>query len=246
MADHLEVPPKDSPSEAERKLVEQNLQALGSEFAVAQEWGLFPSKNGAANDDADTILKRIEAAGAAIKGNDLITANTSLLDGRAILNRVHSARPYWFLGNNRFGILPLVMTFVSGAATYALVFLWFLGLTVPQMLHHPVFYGWVGAILKSLYWLQYQINKGLLRPRWFTYFMIAPPIGVILGGIAALVVNVGFQIADAGAHGNADWKTVALVAAFAGFNWEWALEKFRIGADAVSSRFFDKRVVAKK
>jgi asparagine N-glycosylation enzyme membrane subunit Stt3 len=123
---------------------------------------------------------------------------------------------------------------------------WFFELTIPQMLHHPVFFGWVGAILKSLYWLQYQINKGLLRPRWFTYFMIAPPIGVILGGIAALVVNVGFRIANAGAHGNADWKTVALIAAFAGFNWEWALEKFRIGADAVSSRLFDKRGVVPK
>src|ERR1700719_1587965 len=171
MADHLDVPPKDSPLEVERKLVEQNLQALGSEFAVAQEWGLFPSKNGAANDDADTILKRIEAAGAAIKGNDLITANNSLLEGRVILNRVHAARPYWFLGNNRFGILPLVMTAVSSAATYQFVFVWFLGLTIPQMVHHPVFFGGVGAVLKSLYWLQYQINKGLLRPRWFTYFM---------------------------------------------------------------------------
>jgi hypothetical protein len=237
MANHGEAAVKESPTEAERKLAEQNLQTLGSEFAVAQEWGLFPAKDGAESADARSVLKSLETAAAAIKAADLITANNSLLEGRAVLNRVHSARPYWFAANNRFGFLPLVMTIVSGAMAYRLVFVWFLGLTVPQMLHHPVFFGWVGAILKSLYWLQYQINKGLLRPRWFTYFMIAPIVGLILGGIAALVVSVGFRIA----HGSADWQTVALVAAFAGFNWEWALEKFRIGADAVSSRLFEKK-----
>src|ERR1700757_3041352 len=206
MPDPPNIPAKDSLSENERRQAEQNLQALGSEFAVAQEWGLFPTKNGAANEDEETILKRIKAAVTAIKGNDLATANNSMLEGRAVLNRVQNAHPYWFLGNNRFGILPLVITLISSAATYGVVFLWFLGLSVPQLLHHPVFFGWVGAILKSLYWLQYQTNKGLLRPRWFTYFMVAPPIGVILGGIAALVVEVGFRVANAGNQGNLDWK----------------------------------------
>jgi hypothetical protein len=36
------------------------------------------------------------------------------------------------------------------------------------------------------------------------------------------------------------WKTVGLIARFAGFNWEWALERMRYGAESVSSKLFDK------
>src|SRR5215472_6351699 len=122
MADRHHVLPNDSPPEAERQLAEHNFQALGSEFAVAQEWGLFQAKNGAANEDANKILGEIKAAGAAIQKKDFISANNSLLEGRAILNRVQSASPYWFIANNRFGILPLVMTLVCGVATYRFIF----------------------------------------------------------------------------------------------------------------------------
>src|SRR6266446_6750424 len=162
-----------SPSESEKKLAEQNLQSLASEFAVTQEWGLCPAAaDGSENQQEKVIRDYIKSAAAAIAANDLAGANDSTLAGRTILNGVQKASRYWFVANNRFGFLPLAMTAISGLLAYWVIIRWFLGLDVPRMLHHPIFFGWVGAILKSLYWLQFQINKGLLRPRWFTYFMI--------------------------------------------------------------------------
>src|ERR1700690_330139 len=91
------------PSEPERKLAEQNLQSLASEFVVAQEWGLFPaSAEGSENEQAKAILDYIKSAEAAIDTNNLAGANDSTLAGRVILNRVQVASRYWFIANNRF------------------------------------------------------------------------------------------------------------------------------------------------
>jgi hypothetical protein len=37
-----------------------------------------------------------------------------------------------------------------------------------------------------------------------------------------------------------DWWVIALFAAFVGFNWEWALEKFRYTAEAAATRMTEK------
>jgi len=134
-----------------------------------------------------------------------------------------------------------LFTACSAAFAYWIVFIWFLGLGISGTIHHPAFLGLAGAVLKSLYWLQYQINKGLLRPRWFAYFMVAPFVGVLLGALSSLAVKVGFKLASGGGGTAPDWRAIGLVAAFAGFNWEWALEKFRAGAEVVTSHLRDKK-----
>jgi hypothetical protein len=237
-----ETPPKTEDSrtkETEKQLTEGNLNSLGSEFAVAQEWDLFPQKDGAPNATSQEILSCLKTAGDAIKANDLIAANASLLQGRAALNRVQSQ--WWYVANNRFGVMPIIFTAIGTVAIYWFLFVYLLNLSFTQTIHHPVFWGLVGAVLKSLYWLQQKTNRGLLRPRWFTYFIIAPFVGVILGAIATLLLRVGVRIANKTATAVPDWETVALVAGFAAFNWEWALEKFKLGVDPIYSKFLDKK-----
>src|SRR6266487_410494 len=224
--------------ETEKQLAERNLNSLGSEFAVAQEWGLFPQKDGAENKTAAEILASLKAAGDAIKASDLIAANASLLQGRAALNGVQSQR--WYVANNRFGIVPILFTACGSVFLYWFVFIYVLNLSFSQVTHHPVFWGLAGAVLKSLYWLQQKTNRGLLRPRWFTYFIVAPFVGVILGAIATLLVRVGVRLANKSSASSPDWETVALVAAFAAFNWEWALAKFQIGVESIYSKFADR------
>jgi len=235
-------PPKAKDSGTEetgKQLVERNLVSLGSEFAVAQEWGLFPQKDGTPNETADEILASLKAAGDAIKVNDLIAADASLLQGRAVLNRAQSQ--WWYVANNRFGVMPIIFTAIGTVAIYRFLFVYLLNLSFTQTIHHPVFWGLVGAVLKSLYWLQQKINRGLLRPRWFTYFIIAPFVGVILGAIATLLVRVGVRLANKNASAGPDWEIEAVVAAFAAFNWEWALEKFKLGVDSIYSKFLEKK-----
>ena len=226
---------------AEKKLAEHNLSSFASEFAITQEWGLFPPTESGENQAQSEILKCIEEASTAIASQQFVVANRAILKGRGFLNQVQFRRPYWYIANNRFGLLPILFTMCSAAIAYWLVFSWFLGWSVATTIHHSTFFGFAGAVLKSLYWLQFQINKGLLRPRWFAYFLVAPFVGVLLGGVAGLIVHVGFNLARGATQAAPDWRVIGLFASFAGFNWEWALDKFRIGADAVSSRLFEKK-----
>jgi len=230
---------KNGTQETETQIAEGNLNSLGSEFAVAQEWGLFPQTNGAENKTATEILASLKSAGDALKAKDLIAANAALLQGRAALSSVQSKK--WYIANNRYGVVPIIFTAVGTLIIYWVLFIKLLNLSFLQTVHHPVFWGLVGAVLKSLYWLQQKTNRGLLRPRWFTYFIIAPFVGVILGAIATLLIRVGVRLANKSGTAMPDWETVAVIAAFAAFNWEWALEKFKLGADSIYSRFVDKK-----
>jgi hypothetical protein len=230
------------PAETEKQIAERNLSSLGSEFAVAQEWGLFPQKNGAENKTAAEILASLKAAGDAIKGNDLIKANESLLEGRAALNRVQSQ--WWYVANNRFGAAPIIFTAAGTLIIYWFLFIYLLNLSFSETTHHPVFWGLAGAVLRSLYWLQQKTNRGLLRPRWFTYFIVGPFVGVILGAIATLLIRVGARVVSKNTNAAPDWETVAVVAAFAAFNWQWALEKFELGVDSIYSKFLERKKAA--
>ncbi len=239
MAGEVEQTVKEPLTPEEKALAEHNFRALSSEFGIAQEWGLFKGNDG--KENSSRILACLEKTGASIATNDLTAANNALLQGRAVLNDAQLSAPLWYIANNRFGLLPILFTAVSAIIAFEVVFQWIFKLSIAECVHNSAFLGLAGSVLKSLYWLQYQVNKGLLRPRWLTYFMIAPFVGVLLGGISSLIVNVGFKLAAGTSQGVPDWRTVGLFAAFAGFNWEWALEKFQIGAEAVAARTFKRK-----
>jgi hypothetical protein len=244
MAGEIEYSSKEPLPPADRALADHNFRALSSEFAIAQEWGLFKGDKG--DQSSTQLLGWLEKASAAIFANDLATANNALLHGRAILNQAQLDGSLWYIVNNRFGFLPILFTAISSVVAFVVVFQLILKLSISECLHNPAFLGLAGSILKSLYWLQYQTNKGLLRPRWLTSFIIGPFVGVLLGAISSLIVNVGFKLAAGSAQATPDWRTVGLVAAFAGFNWEWALVKFQIGAEAVATRAFEGKRRDKK
>src|SRR4051812_2040109 len=80
--------PADTPNEIERLRLqsEANLNALGSEFAIAQEWGLFSVDKSSSDPEpspAEIILASLKDAQAAVKARDFSGANSKLLEGRA-------------------------------------------------------------------------------------------------------------------------------------------------------------------
>ncbi len=78
-----------------RALAEHNLSSLSSEFAIAQEWGLFPISAGQENQENPTkiILESLKAAQVALGANDFASIDTYLLTGRAALNQAQFNRP---------------------------------------------------------------------------------------------------------------------------------------------------------
>lgn len=219
---------------------------LGSEFVTAQEWGIFSGPKHTPDPLLDKIIDRLAQAQAAIKTGDLVGQQTAYLEAKDALTAAQRRRPIWYLANTRFGLLPLLFTAGSTALGYGLIFPWCLDLPFFLVIHHPAFWGLSGAVLKALYWLQFQINRGALRPRWLAYFLVAPFIGILLGAISDLIVKVGFKLVDATVAPVIDWRVIGLFAAFAGFNWEWALDKFRYSADAVAARMSDRNASAGK
>lgn len=229
-------------ADAERQAAQRNLASLSSEFAVSQEWGLFLAEKGQPlHPTAEKILSTLKQAEAALATENLIGVEQALLEGRAVLNQAQLTGSRWYLANTQYGLGPIFFTVLSGAITYWVVFVCFLKLPPADVIHHAGFLGLMGALLKSLYWLQLQISNGSLRPRWWASFLVTPLVGVLLGAISSLLVKVGFKLAGGGGQALPDWRAVGLIAAFAGFNWEWALEKFRAGADTAFSAFQKKR-----
>lgn len=216
------------------------ISELGSEFVTAQEWGIFGGPKHTPDPLLTKFVDHLAQAQAAVKTGDLVVQQTAFLEAKDAFSEAQRRRPVWYLANTRFGLLPLIFTTLSTVLGYGLVFGWCLTLPFSQVTHHPAFWGLSGAVLKALYWLQFQINRGVLRPRWLAYFLVAPFIGILLGSVSALIVKVGFKLVDAGAAPLIDWRVIGLFAAFAGFNWEWALEKFRYSADAVAARMPDR------
>jgi hypothetical protein len=216
------------------------INELGSEFVTAAEWGIFGGPKFTPDPLRTRIVDNLAKAQAAVKTGDLVIQQTAFLEAKDAFSEAQRRRPVWYLANTRFGLLPLIFTTLTTALAYWFVFVQCLALPIDQVTRHAAFWGLSGAVLKALYWLQFQINRGVLRPRWLAYFLVAPFIGILLGAISALIVKVGFKLFDEGAAPVIDWRVIGLFAAFAGFNWEWALEKFRYGAEAVASRMTDR------
>ena len=67
---------------------------------------------------------------------------------------------------------------------------------------------------------------------------MAPAIGSILGGIASFVIRAGFKLLSAADDKvEPNWILIGLVALFAGFKWECALDKLQADAAAVTAKF---------
>jgi len=234
---HRDVP---TPGAAAGGSFSGKINELGSEFVTAAEWGIFGGPKSTPDPLRAKIVENLAKAQAAVKTGDLVAQQTAFLEAKDAFSEAQRRRPVWYLANTRFGLLPLLFTTISTALGYCFVFEYCLELPLVQVTRHATFWGLSGAVLKALYWLQFQINRGVLRPRWLAYFLVAPFIGILLGAISALIVKVGFKLFDDGATPVIDWRVIGLFAAFAGFNWEWALEKFRYSADAVASRMSDR------
>ena len=232
----VEQPKTDQCKLDERKEeLDQSLSSLASEVLVADEWGIFKSGG---SKEKPAIYGQLTRASNALEAGKFDDAEAEILNGWEMLNNAQNANWVWRM-NNRFGILPIFFTAMSAVLTYLFVFRIWLDLDRMSVIHHAAFAGMVGAVLRSLYWLQFQTGKGLLRPRWFTTFIVAPPIGTILGGLIYLLIKASVQAVSKDIV-NTDWPTISLLAAFAGFKWEWALEILEEAAKSVQARIKEK------
>ena len=229
----------ETPGQPERKAevaaLSSKINELGSEFLTAQEWGIFAQEKTV--DSLETeIIAQLEKGREECEAGRVPFAQTALLRAKSSLSRAQE-RYWWYRLNNQYGLLPVVFTAFSVLLAYFAITAWIQFLPDHVAAAHAALLGLLGAGLRALYWLQFQLGKGQLRPRLMVVFAVAPFIGALLGVVSFLIVVVGFKLGGTGAGAKPDALAISLFAAFSGYNWEWALEKFLVAADALAAKF---------
>jgi hypothetical protein len=83
--------------------------------------------------------------------------------------------------------------------------------------------GMLGAILRGLYWLQYQVSRRIFRAPFVMAHFAAPWIGLLLAVAAYLLTKSGLFVLQSSSASND--LIIRAVAFFAGFNWTWFLTR---------------------
>ena len=120
------------------------LDELGSEFITAQEWAIFGGPEFSPDSLKAIIVEQLgKARAAAVVGRILSPSRRLIIEAKDAFSIAQRRRPYWYLGNIRFGLLPLIFTTISSSASYFFVFRHFAPSTFEQTLHNAAFWGLV-------------------------------------------------------------------------------------------------------
>lgn len=82
--------------------------------------------------------------------------------------------------------------------------------------------GSVGSVLKGMTGLWRHVDSLEYRKVWSTWYLLNPFIGALLGGIVYLAFDVGIVVTTSSTASMSNPVLPILVAAIAGYNWEWS------------------------
>jgi hypothetical protein len=94
-------------------------------------------------------------------------------------------------------------------------------------------WGVVGGILRGIWYLWVNINRGSYRVEWRIWFISCPFLGGIFGAISYLLIVSSLVIItnDEGTINTPE--AIYFVAVFGGFNWNWFVSLMKSIADAI-------------
>jgi hypothetical protein len=102
---------------------------------------------------------------------------------------------------------------------------------IPTLAINAATWGVIGSVLRGFWALWTNINDRSYRSAWFIWFLSIPFIGGILGAMVYFIIIAGVIIASSEnvTNGNSDSSlnplVIIVLCAFAGFNWQWAIEQ---------------------
>jgi hypothetical protein len=108
---------------------------------------------------------------------------------------------------------------------------------IAQAAIHATTWGVIGSILRGMWFLKEKVGDRQYRNSWTIYFISVPFLGGIFGAIIYLVIIAGllsFNGNMANPNTPANPIVIIPIAAFAGFNWEWAVAIFKRIGDLLS------------
>lgn len=216
--------------------LQEYLKKIDRRITCANENGLFATPK-----EFEEILAKIEDVrtnlGSSAFNESLCHKNLSLaLDG--YFRAVRSKSRWWRVQNLYAGhIWAYLILFLVG------VYLYYHANVDDYLLTQfpadrigldATAWGVVGGILRGLWNLWNNVNRGSYRHIWRIWFISAPFIGGIFGGILYLIVSGGLIVISDQNTLDVNPYVVMIFAAIAGYNWEWAVKKLDAVADQKS------------
>ncbi len=104
---------------------------------------------------------------------------------------------------------------------------------IPIVAVHAAAWGIIGGLLRGLWWLWKNVDDRQYRKVWIIWFISTPFLSGILGAIvyfllfAGLIVISNTQVEDINQVKDINPMLVIVLAALAGFNWDWAVNQFK-------------------
>jgi hypothetical protein len=105
----------------------------------------------------------------------------------------------------------------------------------PLLAVQAVIWGMIGGLFQDIWYLWRHVQNRYYRNTWMIQYVSAPFIGGILGAIVYIIVIAGLIILDTDTEGVPRDFVVLGLAAFAGYNWDWAIKRF----ETIGARFQD-------
>ena len=90
-----------------------------------------------------------------------------------------------------------------------------------------VIWGMIGGLFQDIWYLWRHVQNRDYRNTWMIQYLSAPFIGGILGAIIYVTIIAGLIVLDTDTEGKPRDFVVMALAAFAGYNWNWAIKRFK-------------------
>lgn len=214
----------------QKKVVSKMIDETEGNLRVAINNGLF-NENGV---KSITWLKDIQAllnkARFLLKDNHVEVAENLQSTALAVINdAISKSSSKW-----KFVNLHAMPIWLYLCGTLVIIFLFFYfqinvsiesKLKIGSTFTYTITWGIIGSILRAFWKLKSSVGGLKHRKSFVNYYLSAPMIGGILGGIIYLII-LGGLVSVSNIQQPVNGIPIMVFAALAGFNWEWAVRLF--------------------
>jgi hypothetical protein len=211
------------------------IDKLSQAFRAASENGLFGQHG--VDVSVANIMDPLQAARENLESNNFIQCESSLNLAETTYHRaINAASRGW-----RFVNVYAFHLWIYFIGMLFSIFLFYITIISPSSIFYgfqllpiqAVIWGMIGGLFQDIWYLYRIVPKGYYRNTWMIQYFSAPFIGGILGAIVYIIIIAGLVVLDTDTEGKPRDFVVMALAAFAGYNWDWAIKRF----ESIGDRF---------
>jgi hypothetical protein len=222
---------KEFEEEIEVNEYEERIDKLSLQFRVASENGLF-SQEKVSNIIADDILQCLLNARHELIDNHFVACERNLIEAERYYHAaIYDASCWWrFINAYAFHLWIYFIGMLFSIVSFYFLLTWELPseqLGFELLAMQAVIWGMIGGLFQDIWYLWRHVQNRDYRNTWMIQYLSAPFIGGILGAIVYVTIIAGLIVLDTDTEGKPRDFVVMALAAFAGYNWNWAIKRFK-------------------